>query len=241
MKPAMQRLRLEWPGARAGVWGRVQTLPRPSDQLKQAAPRLWGRVVSPVRLPATTRSATSRIVKHSCSPSASPRPAFPLNRIHNTLMLTMAPRSHSAQSPTPTVTIRTKCPTTLMDTLSRCVRTLLKMHPHHLIRPIRMIPRPNPSTRRDCGAQILLLSPNFIRHQLPPSWVPCGACMFKAATTQGETVDSQAVHQALGYSNSRPQYRFQRERTRPTQSQVCLSSAPGIASMHFSVVLQHRP
>lgn len=215
--------------------------PRPSDQPDLAAPCLWGSVESPAHLPATMRSATGRTAKHSGSPSASPRPAFPLSPIHNTLILTMAPRLLPAQSPTRIVTIRTKPRITLMHMPSKCVKTPLKMHPHRPTRLIRMIPPLNPSTPRDSGAQILLLSPKFIHRQLPHSLVPCGECMSKAVTAQAETVDSQAVHQAPVHSTSHPQYPFQREHTRPMQLHSHLPSAPGIALMHFSVALQLRP
>jgi zinc finger protein CreA/MIG len=97
LKLAMLPSRLESFGARAEVWGPAQTLPRPSDQPDLLAPRLWGSVVSPAHLPATMRTATDHTAKHSGSPRASPRPAFPLNPIHNTLILTMAPRLLSAQ------------------------------------------------------------------------------------------------------------------------------------------------
>ena len=245
-KLAMLPSKLQSLRTNAEVWGPVLTPPRPSVQPDLAVPSLWGLVVSPAHLPVTTRSATSRTAKHSDSPSASPRPAFHSNPIHNTLntlMLTMAPHSHSAQSPTPIVTTRMKCPTptTLTAMPSKCVRTLLKMHPHRPIQQIRMIPRPRPSTPRDCGAQILPLSPSFVHHPLPHSLVPCGACMSKVATAQGGTVNNQAVHQALGHWNSHRQCRFQRERTRLVQSHVRLLSAPGIASMLFSVVLPLPP
>jgi hypothetical protein len=212
--------------------------PRPSDQPDRAAPRLWGWGESPVHLPATMRSATSRTAKHSGSPSAFPRPALPLSRIHSTLMLTVVPRLHSAQSPTPIVTIHTNSPIiTRTDMPSKSVKTRLKIHPHRPIRLIRMIPRRNPSSPSDSGPQSLLLSPNFIHHQLPHSLVPCGACMSKAATAQAETVDTQApVH-----SISHPRYLFQRERTRPMQSHFRLPSPRDIALMHFSVALQLPP
>jgi hypothetical protein len=216
-------------------------LPRPSVQPHLAVPPLWAWAVSPVHLPVTMRSATNRTAKHSGSPSASPQLAFHSNRTHNTHILTMAPRSHSAQSRTPIVTTRTKCLTTLTGMPSKCVRTLLKMHPHRPIRRIPMIPRPRPSTPRDCGAQILLLSPSFIHHQLPHSLAPCGACMSKVATAQGGTANSQAVHQVLVHWNSHHQCRFQRGRTQPMRSHVRLLSAPSIALMPFSVVLPLPP
>src|SRR5258706_2432721 len=236
-KLAMLPSKLESLRAKAKVWGPVLTLPRPSAHPDLAAPRLWGSVVSPAHLPVTMRSVTSRTVKHSGLPSASPRPAFHLNPIHNNLMLTMAPLSHSGQYPTPIVTIRTKSPTTLTHMLSKCVRTLRKMHPHHPIRRIRLIPRPKPATPRDCAAQIMPLSPTFIHHQLPHSLVPCRVCVSKVATAQGETANNQAVHQALGHWNSHHRCRFQRERTQPMKSHVRLPSAPGIASMPSSVAL----
>ena len=238
-KLAMPPSRLESLRAKAGVWGAVLTLPRPSVHPDLAAPRLWGSVVSPAHLPVTMRIVTGRTAKHSGSLSASPRPAFHLSPTHNTL--TMAPHSHSAQSPIPIVTIRTKSPTTLTHMLSKCVRTLLKMHPRHPIRRIRMIPRPRPSSPRDCAAQILSLSPTSIHRQLPHSLVPCGACVSKVAIAQGEIVNNQAAHQALGHWNSHHHCRFQREHTQPMQSHVRPLSAPGIASMPFSVVLPLPP
>ena len=240
-KLAMPPSRLESLRAKAEAWGPVLTLLRPSVHPDPAAPRLWGSVVSPVHLPVTMRSVTSRTAKHSGSPSAAPRPVFHLNPIHNNPMFIMAPRSHSAQSPIPIVTIRTKSPTTLTHMLPKCVRTLRKMHPRHPIRRIRMIPRPKPSTPRDCAAQILPLSLSFTRHQLPHSLVPCGACVSKVATAQGETVNNRAVHQALGHWNSHHRCRSQRERTQPMKSHVRLPSAPGIASMPSSVVLPLPP
>lgn len=236
----MQHSRPQSLGARAEVWGPVQMLPRHSGQPDPAAPRLWGSVESPLHLPATMRSATSRTAKHSGSLSASPRPAFPWTPIHNTPMLTVAPRLHPAQSPTRIVTIRTKSRITLTHMPSKSVKTRLKIHPHRPIRLIRMIPQRNPSSPRASAPQIQHLPPNFIHHQLPHSLVPCGECTSRAVTAQGETVDNQAVHQAPVHSNFHPHSRFQREHTRPMQSHFRPPSAPGIA-LRFSVALQLRP